>query len=85
MGRHGDFGNVSDTILKLRTHPGSMSQSKSRRQELLTLYIRLKAVTEYGYPMALLDRLYFAAQYLSTLVMPHKLKFWLFNRIRSLK
>ncbi|MBI3887666.1 glycosyltransferase, partial [Candidatus Microgenomates bacterium] len=85
LGKHGKFGNISDTILKLRTHKGSMSQSRGRHQEILTLYIRLKAVTEYGYTMPLKDKIYFVGQYLSTIVIPYRLKFRLFNLMRSLK
>lgn len=84
LGLHGDFGNLPDTLLKLRTRAGSVSQAKAPRQERLTLYTRLKAVTEYGYKMNLTDKCYLTGQYLSMFIIPPKIKFWLFSKIRSL-
>lgn len=83
LGLHGNFGNLPDTLLKLRTRAGSVSQSRAPRQERLTLYIRLKAATEYGYKMNLTDKFYLTGQYSSMFIIPPKIKFWLFSKIRS--
>lgn len=83
LGLHGNFGNLPNVLLKLRTRSSSVSQSKAPRQEKLTLYIRFKANKEYGYKMNFVDKLYFIGQYLSMFIIPSKIKFWLFSKIRS--
>ncbi len=85
LGNRGEFANLSDVVYKLRTHRGSVSRSKAKYQEKLTLYIRLKAVFEYGYSMSLADKVYFVCQYVSMFLMPSSFRFWLFNAIRRLK
>lgn len=85
LGLKGKFANLPTTVLKLRTHPSSVSQSKVSYQEYLTLYIRLKAVFEYGYVMTKGDKVYFALQLLSKWLMPTKFRFWLFNTLRGKK
>jgi glycosyltransferase involved in cell wall biosynthesis len=82
MGRLGVLANMSDCIHKLRTHGMSSSISRSKLQERNTLYIRLKAVVEYGYEIGRRGRLYLALQYLSSFVVPFRFKFWLFNLLR---
>jgi glycosyltransferase involved in cell wall biosynthesis len=85
LGNKGKFANLPTTVLKLRTHSSSISQSKVSYQEYLTLYIRLKAVFEYGYTMTNIDKVYFILQLLSKWLMPVRFRFWLFNKIRSIK
>lgn len=82
MGRLGRLANLEDCLHRLRTHPASSSLSRGRMQERNTLYIRLKAQIEYGYAMSARARLYLALQYLSTFLLPFRLKFWLFNLLR---
>lgn len=82
IGRLGELANLPDCIHKLRTHPGSSSISRGALQERNTLYIRLKAVVEYGYTISRPARAYLAMQYLSSFVVPFRLKFWLFNLLR---
>jgi len=83
LGSHGHFANLRDLLLRLRTSKDSVSQSKGRRQEHLTIYIRLKASTEYGYQMSGRDHLYTALQYASSFMIPPRMKFWLYNRLRA--
>ena len=83
LGRIGKFANLSETILRLRTHGMSVSQSKVSYQEYLTFYIRLKAVFEYGYKMTPQDKLYFFIQLITKFLMPVKFRFWLFNKVRK--
>lgn len=83
LGLYGKFGNIEDILFKLRTHQNSISQKKTTMMELATLYIRIKAVMEYGYKMNLTDKLYFIGQYLGMFVIPPKIKFRLFNIIRA--
>jgi glycosyltransferase involved in cell wall biosynthesis len=82
IGRLGEFGNLDDCIHRLRTHPGSSSLRRGALQERNTLYIRLKAMIEYGYEMNRTARLYLVLQYLSSLLIPARIKFWLFNLLR---
>lgn len=85
LGNRGQFANLNEVVYKLRTHPGSVSRSKAKYQEKLTLYIRLKAVFEYGYSMSRADKVYFVCQYISMFLMPSSFRFWLFNALRRLK
>jgi glycosyltransferase involved in cell wall biosynthesis len=80
----GKLACLEDVVYRLRVHPNSISRSKTIYQEKLTLYIRMKAVFEYGYKMTLSDRLYFIAQLATMYLMPSSFRFWLFNKIRSI-
>jgi len=82
IGRLGRLANVEDCLHRLRTHPASSSLSRGALQERNTLYIRVKAVMEYGYTMTTAARVYLALQYLSSFVLPFRVKFWLFNLLR---
>lgn len=84
LGKHGEFANLPDTLLRLRTHNQSVSRKKTKTQEKLTLYIRLKAVFEYGYCMRLTDRFYFLGQLSTMYIMPNNVRFWIFNNIRKI-
>lgn len=84
LGLVGSFSNLSDTLIKYRVNKGSISISKAREQELTSLYIRLKAVVEYGYTMDWKGRVYFIGQLLSMYALPTRLKLKLFNLIRGI-
>jgi glycosyltransferase involved in cell wall biosynthesis len=77
------FANLPDLLLRLRTTDRSISQSRGRRQERLTIATRFKARAEYGYSMSPLDLVYTLLQYISSIVIPPRIKFWLFNRLRG--
>ena len=83
IGKYSEFANISDTVLKYRVVATSASQTRGARQERLALYIRLKAVFEYGYRMSFSDSFYFLVQTLSHFIIPFKLKFWLYNKLRK--
>jgi len=82
LGLHGDMANLNDVLLNYRTSKTSVSASRAKRQELLTLYVRLKATVEYGYEMGFSDRMYSIAQLVSVYIVPRRFKFWLFNFMR---
>lgn len=82
IGRICKFANMSDTLLKLRTHDDSSSIIRGRYQEQFALYTRIKAYLELGYNMSDFDKVYTFLQIASMLVIPPKLKFWLFNLVR---
>lgn len=81
----GKFANISDIIYRMRTNPKGVSVLKSKRQERLTLYIRIKAVVEYGYEMSLTSKMYLVVQILNMYIMPQKIKIQLFNLLRNSK
>lgn len=82
IGRICKFANMSDTLLKLRTHDDSSSIIRGRYQEQFALYTRIKAYLELGYNMTNFDKVYTFLQIISMLVIPPKIKFWLFNFVR---
>ncbi|MEI6490570.1 MAG: glycosyltransferase family A protein [bacterium] len=77
------FGNLKDVLIKYRVVGTGTSISKARIQERLTLYIRLKAVFEYGYKMNFKDKLYLFGQFLSMFILSQRFKITLFNLIRN--
>ena len=79
------FGNIKDTILKLRTHDDANSITKGKFQEQYTIYARIKAFLEYKYDMTLFDKFYTFAQMVSMVIVPPRVKFWLFNFLRRKK
>lgn len=85
LGNKGKLANLEQIVLKLRTHEASVSQSKLAFQEKLTLFIRLKAVFEYGYKLSTGDKLYFLAQLIGIKLIPAKIKFKLFGLLRGSK
>ncbi len=82
MGRMSKFANLPDILVKYRISENSVSSVRAHRQERLTLYVRLKAIIEYGYRMDLKSMLYLGGQYISMFIMPYKFKVWLFNQFR---
>jgi len=85
IGNFGKFANYPDTLLKLRTHRESVSQRKIQRQSMLTIYIKLKAVFEYGYHMNFGDKVFFYIHTFGTFLVPVRLRFRLFNLIRTFR
>lgn len=83
LGFKGKFANLPDVLYKMRINDKGVSLVRSSRQELLVLFIRVKAVLEYGYPMTLWDKIYFVIQILSLYIVPSKVKFFIFNLFRN--
>ena len=83
LGRQGKLANLSEAMYKIRTHKHSVTQSYVRVMEKKTLYIRIKAVFEYGYVMTFSDKIYFILQLITMYLMPSRFRFWLFNKLRS--
>jgi glycosyltransferase involved in cell wall biosynthesis len=82
IGKYANFGNLSKTLLKLRTHNDSSSLVKGKYQEQYTIYSRIKAFLELGYNMTFFDKSYTFLQMISMVIIPPKMKFWLFNLLR---
>ena len=83
MGREGSFANLSETLLKLRTHSESISAKKISSQLKISLYIRLKAISEYSYRAGISDKFYLALSTIGIILIPDFLKFRLYNIFRK--
>lgn len=84
LGSYGHFANLADVLYKMRVNTNGICLSDIKKQEYLTLFIRIKSIVEYGYQMGWLDKLYLVGQYISTYLLPPRLKYRLFNLLRSL-
>ncbi len=82
LGQLGQFANLPQTVLKLRTHPNSISNKKISRQAWLNLYVRLKAMAEYDFKTSWQDKAFLLANTLGLVLIPPNLKFRLFNFLR---
>ena len=85
IGKVSKFGNLKDILLKYRVVDTSISISKAKTQENLTLYIRMKATFEYGYKMNWIDKAYFLGQLFSMFFIPQKTKIFLYEIFRDRK
>lgn len=83
VGKMYEFANLGDILLKYRTSPTQSSSAKSKRQQYLTLYIRLKAVVEYGYKAPTEHTLSSLFQLILIPILPQSLKVLLFNLLRK--
>ena len=82
IGKICKFANLSNILLKLRTHNDSSSIIRGRYQEQYAIYSRIKAFLELEYHMSTFDKLYTFLQIISMVIIPPKIKFYLFNLIR---
>ena len=83
IGKLGKFGNLDSVIYKIRVRSSSVSHISIKRAERLTIYVRLKAMAEYGYYSTWFDKMYLAAQWLSMYIIPSRFKFRIFNWLRK--
>ncbi len=82
IGKICEFANLPDTLIKLRIHNDSSSIVRGKYQEQFAVYTRIKAFLELGYGMTFDDKLYTFLQMVSVVLIPPKIKFWLFNWLR---
>jgi glycosyltransferase involved in cell wall biosynthesis len=83
VGKKYKFANIKDIVLKYRTSNTQASSAKANRQQYLTLYIRLKAVVEYGYSAPIKDTLSSLLQLILIPLLPQAFKVLLFNLLRK--
>lgn len=83
LGHYGKLANLEDILLRLRTHGKSVSQTRIKRQSILTIYIKFKAVVEYHYELSFSDKLFMVAHMFGSVLIPPKLRFGIFNLIRK--
>lgn len=84
VGKIGKFMNIGKCLLKLRLHDHSISALKNDLQWKNTVLIRFNAVLMLGYQMSMVDKIYAFLQEACIALLPVKLRFKLFNFIRSL-
>jgi glycosyltransferase involved in cell wall biosynthesis len=83
VGKKYKFANLEDILLKYRTSETQSSSAKANRQQYLTLYIRLKALVEYGYKASTKDILSSLLQLILIPILPNRFKVALFNFLRQ--
>jgi glycosyltransferase involved in cell wall biosynthesis len=83
IGKNWEFANYEDTVLKYRISSAQVSTKKAKRQQYLTLYIRLKAMVEYGYKASIKDILSSLLQLILIPILPNSVKVALFNLLRQ--
>ena len=83
IGKNWEFANCEDTVLKYRISSAQVSTKKAKRQQYLTLYIRLKAIVEYGYKASIKDILSSLLQLILIPILPNSVKVALFNLLRK--
>lgn len=84
MGKYGEFANIPKILLKLRTHPQSLSAQQISTQSRLNFNVRLKAIKTYGYKPKWNDRIFLFFNYLGIFLIPNQWKFKLYNFFRRL-
>jgi len=83
LGEYGKFGNTSDTLIKYRDIPSSMTNTKLKITELHTLQLRLRAVKKLGYSFTFFDLIYNILQLVSIYIFPTQMKIFIFNILRN--
>lgn len=81
IGRHAQFANLPDALIKYRVLEKSITNHSTRRLEQLTIAIRNKYAKEYK--MSMVDRAYNLLQYLSIYLIPSWLKIRVFRSLRD--
>lgn len=84
LGQFGNFGNLSDVLIKYREIPTSMTNTKLKITELHTLQLRLKAYLKLRYNASIVDFIYNFFHLISIYIIPTRLKIFIFNRIRNI-
>lgn len=84
MGKFGKFANIPKVLLKLRTHPQSLSAREIALQSHLNFNVRLKAIKSYNYKPGWSDKIFLFLNYLAIFLIPNQFKFQLYNFVRRL-
>lgn len=77
------FANIQEILLKYRVHKKSATISKIQKMESMTLEIRNKYSSGYGYSMTLSDKIYNFGISITKYIIPYKIKIWVFNFMRN--
>jgi glycosyltransferase involved in cell wall biosynthesis len=87
MGLHGKLANIERVLLRYRVHNASLSQipETSQAQQETTLFVRLKAVFEYGYPWSFGDKVYWVLQFVGLKILPTSWIFRIYHLVRKIR
>ncbi len=85
IGKKYKFANLQKVLIKYRESPSGATFTHLRTIEMKTFSVRLRHSDNKNYKMSLLDHIYNIFQYISMLILPAKLKIWLFNLLRNSK
>lgn len=85
VGTKYEFGNVQKVLLKYRENPGSLTFSRLREMEKITISLRFNYRNHEAYHFGVIDYIYNALQFLSIYLMPAKLKIKIFSFLRNSK
>lgn len=80
LGKNGMLANIPKVLVKLRKQTGSISVSKGASQEFYALKAKLLACLSLGYKASVLDVAFFVFQLLSLVLIPHRVKMFLFSK-----
>jgi glycosyltransferase involved in cell wall biosynthesis len=83
IGKKSKFANLSDTLLRYRIIPNSMTFSFTKKMEQATIKVRNLYSKDQGYEFTLKHSIYNIAHYLSIFIVPSKLKIMIFNFFRN--
>lgn len=83
LGNLGKFANITSTLLKLRVRFDSISYSNITRQTKFHLFVRLKAIVEYGYSWHMMDIFYYILGLAGLVIIPARHKIKMYNFLRD--
>lgn len=85
IGQNYKFANLPQVIIKYRESDTSVTHTRLKKMELSTLKIRKKYIKGFGYNFTFQDRIYNLLQYITTFIIPAKIKIWIFKKFRDSK
>ena len=83
MGEISKFSNIQEVLVKYRVHSGSLTNSRLKNMELITIKIRKSFSNSEQYSFNVVDVIYNFIQLVSIYLLPPKLKIKLFSLIRN--
>lgn len=85
LSQYGKLANLADTVLSYRQHYDSLSLKNPKETFKATLYVRSKAVREYGYTPTLKAQFINMCQIIAVFLLPNRLIYALFEFLRVRK
>ena len=83
--KFGKFANLADFVLQYRVYRGSSTMKNPKKSFLLTLKIRARAISEYGYRPTFQSMLTCLTQAVVVLTLPTSLLYTIYAHTRGIK
>jgi len=83
--KYGKFVNLPDFVLQYRVYRGSSTMKNPKKSFLLTLKIRLRAISKYGYKPTIKSAFVCMAQAIVVLTLPTTLLYAIYAHTRGIK